>query len=129
MIKKVEAASTNVRNSVEEKRHIVFQGFATCGKVAGWLIVTEHTIEFYANFDESGACSFKKLILKKSVINAEKLLKGEISLSLDDGSVVVFTTVNDEFGDRLIAESSEKEGDGKATATSEATANEFTEIK
>ncbi|HIU82173.1 MAG TPA: hypothetical protein IAB11_06750 [Candidatus Ornithoclostridium faecavium] len=129
MTKKVEAASTNVRNSVEEKRHIVFQGFATCGKVAGWLIVTGHTIEFYANFDESGACSFKKLILKSSVKEVGKSLKGEILFRLDDGNVVGFTTVNDEFADRIVAEAKEKDGDGKATATSEATANEFTEIK
>lgn len=129
IVKKADVASINVRNAVEKKRHIVCQGFAVCEKAAGWLIVTEHTIEFYANFDESGACSFKKLILKSSVKKAEKSLKGEISLSLDDGSVVIFTPLNDEFSDRVTAESSEKDDKAKEATTSEATADEFTEKK
>ena len=125
--KKVEAASTNVRNSVENKRHIAFQGFASCGKVAGWLIVTQHTIEFYAVFDENGNCSFRKLILKSSVREVGKSAKGEILLRLDEGSVVGFTTVNDEFGDRIVAEAKEKGGDERATDAG--AADEFAEKK
>ncbi len=81
LLKTLTRQMSDLRREVAKKRKILGEGMAKSRGNIGWLIVTEHTLEFYGYATDKEP--FRKLILKEDVSSCQRSEKG---LNIESGA-------------------------------------------